>query len=276
MNTELSVWSSYYIDLSPEDAILEFKKHGIFYTELSDEHSLELLKRGDASVVGSKFRSFIQREGFCIPQGHLWLRCQICTVDDAVDILKKWLDLYVAIGIKNAVLHVDNMKNDNSLTNDEKRAMNIDKLKQIQKYILDNNLDICICLENLGGIVADADGLNYLIDNLDSRCFGICLDTGHLNLHDKDQKSFILKAGKRLKALHIADNEGLKDQHMMPYGRGNIDFAEVINALETVEYSGLFNLEIPGERNAPLEIRGYKLEYIKKCYQFMVDKNKKY
>jgi len=66
-------------------------------------------------------------------------------------------------------------------------------------------------------------------------------------------------------------NEGKTDQHMMPYGKGNVDFAEVIHALREVGYEGLFNLEIPGERLAPLEIRGYKLEYIRKCYDYMMN-----
>ena len=36
---KISVWSSYYYDLSPEDMVLEFKAHGFNATELSDEHS---------------------------------------------------------------------------------------------------------------------------------------------------------------------------------------------------------------------------------------------
>lgn len=272
MKTNLSVWSAYYIDLSPEDAILELKNHGIMYTELSDEHSLMLLDRGEPELVGKEFKSFLDKEGFSVPQGHLWLHCRLCAVDNAVEILMKWLDLYAAIGIKLAVLHVDDIHEDKSLSNVEKYNKNIEKLKMLQQYIIDTNLDICICLENLGGIVADSDGINFIIDNLDDRYFGICLDTGHLNLNDKDQRNFILKSGKRLKALHIADNEGATDQHMMPYGKGNIDFTEVVKALNEVNYDGLFNLEIPGERNAPLEIRGYKLDYIRKCYEYMIKK----
>ena len=79
------------------------------------------------------------------------------------------------------------------------------------------------------------------------------------------------KAGHRLHALHIADNEGKTDQHMMPYGRGNVDFAEVVAALREVDYHGLFNLEIPGERLAPLPVLGYKLEYIRKCYKYLME-----
>ncbi len=46
---------------------------------------------------------------------------------------------------------------------------------------------------------------------------------------------------------------------MMPFGKGNVNFAEVVKALREIDYEGLFNLEIPGERLAPLEVQGYKL-----------------
>ena len=52
---KLSVWSAYYIDLSPEDALRELKKHGYDYCELSDEHALALLERGNAKEIGKKF-----------------------------------------------------------------------------------------------------------------------------------------------------------------------------------------------------------------------------
>jgi sugar phosphate isomerase/epimerase len=97
------------------------------------------------------------------------------------------------------------------------------------------------------------------------------LDTGHLNLTaNPNQAEFIEKAGKHIKALHIADNEGLGvDQHMMPFGRGTVDIVSVIKAMKALNYQGLYNLEIPGERLAPLEIRGYKLEYIKKMFSYL-------
>ena len=36
---KLSVWSSYFYHLSPEDALRKFKSHGFNYCELSSEHS---------------------------------------------------------------------------------------------------------------------------------------------------------------------------------------------------------------------------------------------
>lgn len=271
MDAKLSVWTAYYIDLGPEEAVLELKKWGIDCAELSDEHGLMLLNRGEPAVVGREFKKFIDDLGFTMTQGHLWLSCKICSTKEAVYDLLRWIDLYAAIGVTNAVLHCDGIASEKELTDEERYTRNIEKLKIVEKHIKENGLDIRVCLENLGGIFATVDALNGLLDQLDPDCFGICLDTGHLNLNDKDQVSFIRKAGKRLTALHIADNEGERDQHMMPFGKGNVNFVDVVRALREVDYNGLFNLEIPGERSAPLPIRGYKLKYIRKCYDYLMN-----
>lgn len=271
MKTELSIWSAYYIDLSPEEAVLEMKKQGLTASELSDEHGEALLYRGDPAQVGAQFKEFLKEQNFTMPQGHLWLKCKICSTEEAIDQLLPWLDLYDAIGVKNAVLHLDGIASEPELTMEERYARNLAKLKVAEAHIKDRGLGIRICLENLGGIAQTAEELCEVVDQLDPDHFGICLDTGHLNLTDKDQRRFILAAGKRLHALHIADNEGERDQHMMPFGKGNVDFGEVVQALREIDYEGLFNLEIPGERLAPLEVRGYKIEYIQKCYEYLMN-----
>ena len=57
---------------------------------------------------------------------------------------------------------------------------------------------------------------------------------------------------------------------MMPFGRGHIDFSAVVSALRAIDYCGLFNYEIPGESRIPFEVRGYKLDYIKKAYDYLM------
>lgn len=266
----LSIWSSYYMDLSPEDAILELEKNGIEYCELSDEHGYELLKRGNAAEVGKAFGEFALAHNIHITQGHLWLLCKICTSENAINTLKDWIDLFVAIGIKNAVLHCDAMQQRSDLSYKQKLQCNIEQLKIIDKYL--ENKDITICLENLRQTTTSIDDLLYIIDSIGSNHFAVCLDTGHLNISkNKNQREFILKAGNRLRALHIADNEGERDQHLMPFGIGSVDFKQVTATLKEINYSGLFNLEIPGERSCPLEIRGYKIQYIRKCYEYLMN-----
>jgi sugar phosphate isomerase/epimerase len=276
MEAKLSIWSYYYYELSPEEAVEEFIKNGINCSELSSEHGLELLNR-DVDVVstGKKFAQFINERNFEISQGHLWLKVKLCSDDDAIDKLYRWIDMYEAIGIKNMVLHYDRLSG-TGLSRRERADKNIEKLKILAEYI--KNKNITICLENLSPNIPDvkelighnADDLLYIIERVGSEKFGICLDTGHLNLTENSQREFILKAGKKLKALHIADNQGRSNQHMMPYTRGTVDFKEVVEALREVDYHGLFNLEISGESHIPLELRNEKIKFIKACYDYLM------
>ncbi len=127
-----------------------------------------------------------------------------------------------------------------------------------------------ICLENLYNHARTCSDLLRLISCTGSGKLGICLDTGHLNLGGDSQGDFIRQAGEHLKALHIADNQGKTDQHIMPFGAGNVDWQETIAALREVGYQGLFNYEIPGESVAPMEIRLAKLAYLKNMTEWFL------
>ena len=268
---KLSVWSSYYYVLSPENMLREFKKHGYDYTELSSEHSEMLLERGDPFTVGKEFGKVAKEIGVEILQGHLffWGK-RLCDPNDRA-LIKKQLDLFKGIGVKNAVLHCDSLVRENNPnpSDDIVREENIKAISELLDYV--KGTDIVICLENL--ISCDTanniEGLMYFIDHFNSENLGICLDTGHLNLRDKDQVEFIRRGGKHIKALHLADNEGEKDQHMMPFGKGHVNFKNVITEMKKLGYEGLYNLEIPGESQAPVEVLGYKLEYIKKMMEYL-------
>lgn len=72
---KLSVWSSYYYHLSPEDALREFKAHNYDYCELSCEHSNVLLERGNPNKIGEEFGKFARELGINLLQGHLfWMQ----------------------------------------------------------------------------------------------------------------------------------------------------------------------------------------------------------
>lgn len=264
------VWSSYYFDLSPEDAIREFKAHGFDFCEISFEHAYVLMERGDVKAEGKKFGELAREIGVEISQGHLSYEAKLCK-PEGKEFLKKQIDLFLAMGVKNAVLHCDSLlwREDKNISEEEKVEANCQAIAELLDYV--KGSDMVICLENLisANFVNCVDGLMYFIEKFNSKNLGICLDTGHLNLRDKDQVAFIRKAGKHIKALHLADNEGQRDQHLMPYGCGNVDFVSVIREMKALDYDGLYNLEIPGERIAPLEILGYKLDYVKRVMEYL-------
>lgn len=71
--------------------------------------------------------------------------------------------------------------------------------------------------------------------------FHICWDTGHANM-DGAQYEHILAMGDDLRALHINDNRGMGDEHIIPYF-GTVNMDEIMNALVDIGYNGYFTFE---------------------------------
>lgn len=262
-----SVWSAYFINETPEEMVELFEQAGYNYSELSYEHGDMLIERGgDIIKTGKEFKAFAKGHGISFPQGHVPLNLKICQSKADMETMKRYLDLYAAIGIKYCVIHCDKFIGLN-LTLDEIRERNIVALKELGEYVKDTELVICI--ENLNVFPITAGVILNMLTELDENHFAICLDTGHLHMNNGDLIEFIRKAGHRIKALHIADNEGKTDQHMMPCGKGSIDFVSVFKEIKKFNYGELYNLEIPGENRAPREVLMAKLEYISKMMDIL-------
>jgi sugar phosphate isomerase/epimerase len=74
-----------------------------------------------------------------------------------------------------------------------------------------------------------------------------------------------------LKALHIADNDGSRDQHLAPFGAGRVDFIEVVRALSEIGYDGMFNYEIGGDSGScPVPVKHSKFIGIKAGYDYLM------
>ena len=262
---KLSMWSSFYHDLQPEEMVLELEKYGYTYSEISDEHSVMLLDRGDAAEIGTAFKKFADEHNVQFPQGHLKLSARICDDEDRAYV-KRQLDLFKALGTKYAVLHFDGLDRYGDFDVDTIRARNVEAIRDLIAHI--EGTDIVICLENIHApkpVARTAEQLLWFMEEIGGEHIGICLDTGHLNLvpEASDQAHFIRTAGKYLKALHLADNDGSGDQHLMPSALGQIDFEAVFRETREIGYDSIYNYEVPGERYITLPLRGFKLNYIR-------------
>jgi sugar phosphate isomerase/epimerase len=257
---KLSMWTSFLIELSPEDVLEEFAGAGWRYTELSDEHSRMLLERGEPEAVGKAFRAVADGCGVAVDQGHLWLVVDIAPAGEAkrrevVDGLKRWLDLYLAIGIRAAVLHPGGGEHADPAA---RLDAQLRTLTELTDHLQGTRL--VICLENC----SSGEALKPILAQTDPTHVGVCLDTGHLNLTDERQADFIRSCGKRLQALHLAENDKSGDQHNLPYARGGcVPWGDIAIALADVEYPGLLNFEVPGENRCPIPVRRLKLAYLK-------------
>jgi len=84
------------------------------------------------------------------------------------------------------------------------------------------------------------------IDALGADNFVACLDIGHCEMQNTGGESAakMIRAlsGKRLKALHVHDNDLLHDSHTLPFTE-KINWDEVMTALKEINYNGEFTFE---------------------------------
>lgn len=85
------------------------------------------------------------------------------------------------------------------------------------------------------------DYLLELIEGMDPKICGICLDVGHAQLESNAVRVARLM-GSRVVNAHIHDNYGQEDEHLLPF-EGIIDFSGVIKVLKEVGYTGVLTYE---------------------------------
>jgi fructoselysine 3-epimerase len=104
-----------------------------------------------------------------------------------------------------------------------------------------------------------------MVDEMALPELGIVLDSGHVNLTQESFAQAIQSAGPRLFHVHVADNQGQRDQHLVP-GDGTCNFKEMITHLRSAGYTGTLSAELswdyildpePPARAAARRMRAY-------------------
>jgi sugar phosphate isomerase/epimerase len=136
-------------------------------------------------------------------------------------------------GVKNLVVH---------LTDDFKgRAMpppnsvGIERIKRLAGAA--EKCGVTIALENL----TIHGYLSYVFERASSPSLGFCYDAGHRNFAEPGVDLLSLY-GDRLVALHLHDNDGSDDQHLIPF-EGSIDWQEQMTKIQRTGYAGPTMLE---------------------------------
>ena len=187
-----------------------------------------------------------------------------------MDGLKRWCELFAALGIGAGVLHTggDGLA-DAGREPEEIHALRVDALGRISGFVAGGPTSIC--LENLmPPLPSTLEEMVRLVDAVGGADLALCLDTGHLNVVGGNCADFVRRAGKRLKALHVTDSIDGHDDHLLPHGAGNIDWCEFVDALHESGYEGAFNFEVPRENRCPMEIRLAKLDYARELARAMI------
>jgi sugar phosphate isomerase/epimerase len=291
IDVRLSIWTSFYADLTPKDALVRLARLGWKNVEISAEHG-EMATQGDdwKEQLGC-LRNLCEQSGITLWQMHAPLGLDIADLNPKarekdIKIATKWIYYAHELNIPYLVIHPGG--NQGTKIVEEESViykLNLDSFKYLATVA--EEVGVKLCIENmqerenrdprrLGAYIYD---LNELIDEVGSGSLGICFDTSHANVTGLDMYNAINECGKNLLATHISDNNGSGDQHKMPFV-GNINWSKVALGLTGIGYNKAFNLEISGENRTtkgseflPLPIRDAKLNYAKEIFRFITDNN---
>ncbi len=183
------------------------------------------------------------------------------TLDYMIGIISRNIEYCDYAGIQNLVVHVIQRDwGDTSVTSEYLEELNLKLCTSLIPTLLACKNDVKVCLENSCAWRRKPDGYNecttdefsfpeysvYFIDKLNSIAgkdvFASCYDTGHGNLVKKGPAENIETLGKRLKVLHVHDNDGLIDRHTMPFS-GTINWNEFCASLKKTGYDGVICFE---------------------------------
>ena len=211
----------------------------------------------------------IRKNGLTITQAHAPMECYAPGRPDileyAISMYKKIIPFLDEIGCKHLIVH-GMTKNEHMEDLSPEDAVNLN-LHLYESLIpeLQQAKQLKVCLENLptdsmmlgrcfwigccSNPYVAAEWIDRLNKKAGKKCFGLCLDTGHLNVLRIPFHDYIPILGDRIVCLHIHDNNQNSDSHLMPYV-GSIFWKDFLTELKKVGYSGDLSFETCAQTSA--------------------------
>lgn len=109
-----------------------------------------------------------------------------------------------------------------------------------------------------------------MVDSFHDKKVGICWDFGHTNEQKLNQQVALRAIGHRLKNLHINDNSGIRDEHLLPF-LGTINWNDIIPVLAEIDYDGDLTFETGMmTRHAAREIQDAYIDATVACSKYLL------
>ena len=198
-----------------------------------------------------KFKECAEKNGIAFYQVHGAMFDYFAIREPGIsdELTEKSVRIAGILGAKYIVFHPHYFKEFTEAQNIRKTFYDFERLLK-----LTGNVGVGLLIENMpnwGNHFNKTEDIMEVVDYFNTEKFGICWDTSHASMEYKnEQDKEILKAGKRIKALHMSDNlfrtqppHAFTDDHMMPF-EGYIDWKRIKTALRKAEYQGIYNLEL--------------------------------
>ena len=191
-------------------------------------------------------------QNFQFYMGHLPFMGGISKNEEVMETFKlkvhNAIDAAAALGLQYAVMHPNAavfplLKYDG----DEQRAVTLELLSPFVEHA--NRVGLNLVVENMRVVSGKMQCHRYcqtaeeVCDLADTLGIGICWDFGHANLSGLKQSKALEYVGKRLKVIHVNDNCGIEDDHVLPFS-GIVNWKDAMHGLALTGFEGPFNFEL--------------------------------
>ena len=266
----LSIWTSLYWDLSPEDAVRHTADLGWGAIDLSCEHFGELW-RSDASRIDA-WRTLAEELDITPWQCHLFMDLNLASAspDERADMVGRCaehLRLASRLGVRNAVVHTGWLRKGVSGPHEQVRANLVASLGGLAPVCAETGVRLAVENMMAPDFGVPPQDLADLAEEVGPGQIGICFDSSHANASKLPTHEAVRACGKHLFCLHLSDNDGSGDQHRVPY-EGTVDWPGLAAGVREIGYDGPLNFEIPSLSPRPLAIRDAALAYVQRAMQY--------
>lgn len=156
------------------------------------------------------------------------------------------IDAARLMGIPRAVVHPISFYSSEKTYGDWVRA-NMAFLKPVVEYARDKGVRLCV--ENMPSEKEAPDNHLYGSCALNISALaeklgiGVCWDVGHANISGYKQSEQMEILKDKIEVLHIHDNGGQKDAHLIPFD-GSIDWNDVAKGIKNSDFCGILDVEV--------------------------------
>jgi len=141
------------------------------------------------------------------------------------------------------VFHPGLKNHDSYFYSDLNWEMNLKSVRELLAFA--KKRDVRITIENglatFSFLLSSVEDFDRFYNDLGEEELGLTLDIGHANINGQIFK-FIDRYAEKIVHTHLHDNHGTSDEHL-GVGKGNIDWAKVIQALDKKNYKGALIIE---------------------------------
>lgn len=163
---------------------------------------------------------------------------------ERAEVMKRSIRVTVKLGCRYWVIHpLMPFGPDDDFDPKQFTRINYDFFRALLPFAKENGVTICfenMPMKNLS--ISTPEKTLEFVRLIDDENFKMCLDTGHSMVFGIQPTEAVRMAKSDMKVMHVHDNHGKYDEHLLPYC-GIVDWADYRRALDEIGFDGVFSLE---------------------------------